>query len=166
MKKVLLLGGIIILLAIGFFILYPNKPKITPKTARNSQTEQAQEETNMNASFEIYTNGTRRIFTNPMYHNLSPDVYIEAPNPNIINVKKANTTWGDFFKTLPFTLTKDCLVTGTNQTFCTNNAQILKFYINSKQDALALEKKINAGDKLLVSYGGESEVEIKKQLSQ
>jgi len=40
------------------------------------------------ASFAIFTNGTFRVFTAAMYHNLSPNAYIEASNPNVIQIKK------------------------------------------------------------------------------
>jgi hypothetical protein len=35
-----------------------------------------------------------------------------------VHVRKAGVIWSDFFKTLPMELTKDCLITGTKQTFC------------------------------------------------
>lgn len=101
-----------------------------------------------------------------MYHNLSPDVYIESSNPNIVQVKKVDITWNDFFKTLPMSLSRDCLTTGTGQTFCTEGTQTLKFYLNGQLDADALDKKISAGDQLLVSYGDEGDLEIERQVQQ
>lgn len=127
---------------------------------------QSQETIDTEAAFAIFTNGTFRIFTASMYHNLSPDVYIESPNPNIVQVKKADITWNDFFKTLPMSLSRDCLTTGTGQTFCTEGTQTLKFYLNGQLDADALDKKISAGDQLLVSYGDEGDLEIERQLQQ
>ena len=49
------------------------------------------------ASFEIYTNGTKRVFTQAMYHNQSNDVFIENPDPSLVHVKKASVTWAGFF---------------------------------------------------------------------
>ena len=115
------------------------------------------------ASFAIYTNGTFRVFTNSMYHNLSDDVFIQSINPSIIQIKKEGITWDDFFKTLPFKLDPDCLTTGTGQTFCTGQAGRLKFYINGLEDENALDKIIDNGDKLLISFGNE-EAEITGQL--
>src|SRR3989344_6603315 len=115
------------------------------------------------ASFAIFTNGTFRVFTNSMYHNLSDDVFIQSINPSIIQIKKEGITWDDFFKTLPFKLDPDCLTTGTGQTFCTGQAGRLKFYINGLEDEYALDKIINQGDKLLVSFG-KKEAEITDQL--
>lgn len=108
------------------------------------------------ANFEIYTNGTKRIFTDGKYHNLSPDVFIEASAPNIVQVRKPGVTWTNFFETLPMSLTKDCLVTGTKQTFCTDATGELKFYLNDNEDKDALDRQINESDRLLVKYRSSS----------
>lgn len=118
------------------------------------------------AQFAIYTNGTRRIFSESKYHNQSEDIFLEAENPNIIQIKKPNLTWNDLFTTLPMNLSKDCLITGTKQTFCTNETSTLKFYINGIRNDNALNEEINNGDKLLVSYGPESDPNISQQLSE
>ncbi len=122
--------------------------------------------TNMKASFAIFTNGTFRVFTAPMYHNLSQEVYIDASNPNIVRVEKADITWDDFFSTLPFKVTHECLTTGTGETFCTGSNGELKFYINGKKTVNALDQIINDRDKLLVTFGNESETAIQKQFEQ
>src|SRR3989344_1728519 len=105
------------------------------------------------ASFAIFTNGIFRVFTNRMYHNLSGDAYIEALNPNVVRVKKQGTTWADFFESLPFELTEECLVTGAKETFCPAGGRYLKFYLNGEEDAQALRREIRDQDKLLVSFG-------------
>lgn len=116
------------------------------------------------ASFAIFTNGTFRIFTAPMYHNLSEDVFIQADNPNIVRVKKEDTTWNDFFKTLPLKLTKDCLTTGTGQVFCTGKNEKLRFYLNGELNLNVLDEIIHKGDRLLVSFGSENDKQIQSQL--
>lgn len=120
--------------------------------------------TDFNASFAIFTFGTFRIFTDEKYHHQSGEVFIQADNPNIIHVKNQGVTWDDFFRTLPFKLTKDCLATGTGQTFCTNSNGKLSFYLNSIEDPDALDKFFNKGDKLLVTYGNENKEQIQLQL--
>lgn len=169
MKPILLLGAVGVLVVGGFFVFSSSKPKAGPKTIDTPTPQIANDETKtveIKASFAIFTNGTFRIFTATMYHNLSPDVYIESQNPNIVHVKTANITWDHFFKTLPMKLTRDCLTTGTGQTFCTKGNQTLKFYINGRLYANALDRTIDAGDQLLVSYGNENNEQIKKQLDQ
>ena len=115
------------------------------------------------ATLAIFTNGTFRVFTNAMYHNLSPDVFIQADNPNQVNVKKRGLTWGQFFATLPFKLSKDCLTTGTGETFCSKGANSLKFYLNGQKSDDLLQKEIKENDKVLVNFGSGSEEEIQNQ---
>lgn len=117
-----------------------------------STTENSQKEINITASFEIYTNTTKRIFTSSMYYNLSTDVYITSQDPGIIYVKKEGITWDDFFKTLPMSLSKDCLITGTKQTFCTGENGVLRFYINGFENRNALDLVIDNQDNLTVKF--------------
>lgn len=171
MKKIIGIAAIgIHLLIIGFFI-FSAKQKATNRSSPGVVTpEQISEAsitqtTDIQASFAIFTNGIFRVFTATMYHNLSQDVYIEGNNPNKVQVKKIGTTWDNFFSTLPFTLTSECLTTGTKETFCTGNRGTLKFYINGKKNNNALSQEIKNGDKLLVTFGTESEDAIKLQLN-
>lgn len=130
----------------------------------NTEASMAQT-TDIQSSFAIFTNSTFRVFTAPMYLNLSQDVYIEASNPNIIQVKKSGITWNDFFSTLPFSLTSECLTTGTNETFCTGRKGILQFYLSRVKNSDVLNQEIKQSDKLLVTFGSESEAEIQKQIN-
>jgi hypothetical protein len=105
------------------------------------------------ARFEITTNSTKRIFTDAKYHNQSIDVYIQPPDPSVVRVEMEGVTWDEFFRTLPFSLTSDCLVTGTKQTFCSNETGTLRFYLNEVETPDALTKEIKANDFLRVEYG-------------
>jgi hypothetical protein len=104
------------------------------------------------ASFEIYTLGTKRIFTSDRYHNLSSEVYLTSQDPSVVIVKKSGIKWSDFFATLPMKLTKECLTTGTGQVFCTDSDKTLKFSINGVSNPDSLDELISNGDKLIVTY--------------
>ncbi len=137
---------VIVVLMFGFFI-YSNSKQSTndsnEQTIVSGQSDRSSltpDIKNEQASFVIFTNGTFRIFTAAMYHNLSDDVFIQADNPNIIHIKKEGVTWNDFFSTLPFKLTSDCLTTGTKQTFCTGSNGSLKFYLNNERKKSMLDQ--------------------------
>lgn len=104
------------------------------------------------ASFEIYTNGTKRVFTAAMYHNQSEDAYIESSDPSKVKVKKSGVTWQEFFDTLPFEINKKCLITGTSQTFCTDKDGTLKFFLNGDENPNALDLPIMPSGELVVRY--------------
>lgn len=163
--KALFVGGLLVIGALGFLLFASSKPE-APHEALSSPTPRVEEVSDINASFAIFTNGTFRVFTASMYHNQSDNVFIESSNPNVVHVRKAHVTWNDFFATLPFSLSPNCLTTGTGQTFCTNKTGSLKFYLNGRPDPSALEREISGRDKLLVSFGNDNETEIEKQLQQ
>lgn len=170
-KVLISIVGIAVVLASITYLVIGSKMKTSPAPSATQQetpavTRGQQAPISYKAGFAIFTHRTFRVFTAAMYHNQSSDVYIAADNPNIVNIKKSGTTWNDFFKTLPFKLTKECLTTGTKETFCTNKKATLQFYLNGKQDENALDKQISAGDQLLVSYGNEGEEQIQRQLQQ
>ena len=165
MKRFLIILGISILLILGYFVFVSGKQGEKQEVKQQtSQQITSPENINYRASFAIFTNNTYRVFDDPKYHNQSPDVYMESAN--IVIVKKGGVTWSNFFATLPMNLKKDCLVTGTGQTFCTNETQRLRFFINSKEGKHALNKEIDDGAKLLVSYGNKPKEEISKEFDQ
>ncbi len=153
MKKIII--GIIILITVIIFWYFSNNTKsITQQTVSSPTPSSPQmiNDVDISATFKIITNGTTRIFTDPKYHNLSKDVYITSQNPNTVVVKKTDIKWSDFFKTLPMSLNKDCLITGTKQTFCTSGTGKLYFYINNVETPNALNNPIRSNDFLLVEY--------------
>lgn len=165
MRTILILGTVVVLMMVGSFIFSSTKPETETKTLA-PPTPQTQKTTEIKAAFAIFTNGTFRVFTASMYHNLNNDVFIEASNPNLIRIKKLGITWDDFFKTLPMKLTGECLTTGTGRSFCTKANQTLRFYLNGIKDSTALEKIIKNGDQLLITYGSENDEQIEQQLQQ
>lgn len=156
MKKFFL---IILLAAVGGAFLWMGFPKQKDKVL-----PQESQVVDFRASFAIYTDNVRRVFTAAMYHHQSPDVFLASENPNIINVKKPEITWNDFFQTLPFELTKECLTTGDGEKFCASGNRTLKFYLNGEKTDDLLEREIRAGERLLVSFGNQSPEQIKKQI--
>lgn len=166
MKKIVIIGLVFLILIVAF-VFHSSSQKDTIKPAsRTSEPSSTPSPHEVQATFTIYTNGTLRIFSDPRYHNLSEDVYIQPDNPSIIHVEKAGTTWGVFFDTLPMKLSAECLTTGTGQVFCTNENKSLKFYINRQLKPAALDMQIRDGDQLLVSFGDESQEEIDGQFEE
>lgn len=123
-------------------------------------------ETPYTATFAIYTNNTFRTFTASMYHNKSDEAYITATNPNTVIVENPEYTWQDFFDTLPFTITPECLTTGTGQTFCTTETESLSYYLNGINTPDALSKHIQPKDQLLVSFSSQNNQQIQAELEE
>lgn len=156
MKNLIIIIAVVILFIIAILAFINNKNIASVQTSVEPTSNIEQSETaftEFSAKFNITTNGTVRTFTNPDYHNLSESVYIEAESPNTVIIKEQGITWDEFFKTLPFTLSKDCLATGTGQTFCTGPNGTLRFFVNGVENPNALDAEIMPNDNLEVVYG-------------
>lgn len=168
-KTYLLIGSGFLIIAVAIFakFFYFSNDSTTNSFLAQIPSPSITQSQNVNykAYFAIYTNGIKRIFTNSMYHNLSENVYIDASNPSIVHVNKPGITWMDFFLTLPMKVEKNCLVTGTKETFCTSQNATLKFYLNGVRNDSLLTTEIKDGDAILISYGEESLEQIKSQLN-
>lgn len=158
----------VLLVTVALLILLPKKEKTpisldTPSPSPTSITSSFQP---YQASFAIYTNGTRRIFTDPKYHNTSEHVYITADDTSRLTVNQPQTTWKDFFNSLPspMKVENNCLTTGTGQIFCSNSSSSLKFFLNGKSDNNVLDKVIQLNDQLVISYGPIDDPNILEQL--
>lgn len=115
----------------------------------------------------IFTNSIRRDFTAPSYHKLSEEAFIESSSfPNTVNVNE-EVTWQEFFNTMPapFKITHDCLTTGMAQTLCNkDDIHTLKFYLNGQLEPEVLSQVIRKNDKLLITFGADSQETIDSQL--
>ena len=118
------------------------------------------------ANFLIFTNGTKRDFSDPRYQSQSEDVFLSFESPTRITVAKPGVTWQDFFNTLPMKLSAECLTTGTGQEFCSGEKGQLRFLLNGKVTPDALSQEVKQDDRLLITFGKESELALRKQFEQ
>ncbi len=165
MMKYFAIISVLVLLAVGVYFFFTQLTLQDGMTINLPAPQNSPQEVNNKASFLIFTNGTKRDFSDSRYHNLNKDVYIAPGNPTTVNAKSA-VTWGDFFETLPMSLSSECLVTGTGQSFCSGNEGELKFFINGTENEDFLNIQINNGDKALITFGSLTETQIQNQLSQ
>jgi len=150
--------SILIILILTSVLIILNKSQ-TPKTSVKTPTptlsiqeEKVNPPVGGKASFSIVTGNITRSFKAEKYHNQSPDVYIDSVDSTIVHVKKKDITWNDFFKTLPMKLTKDCLITGDDETLCNGKNGTLKFYLNDVKTPNFLDRRIKDGDKALINF--------------
>lgn len=128
-------------------------PPATSSTVRsNPEPAEVTQFTPFTATFEIYTLGTKRIFTDSRYHQQSSSVYLLGSDPATVHVAEAGVTWADFFASLPMSLDAECLITGTKQTFCANQQHTLVFTLNGNEEPDALQREIKTEDFLEVQY--------------
>ncbi len=93
-------------------------------------------------------------------------VHLENNNGIVIHRHSQGITMEYFFDTLNLGLTPDCFTLDDERKFCTNNDYTLKFYINERQVDDVQDYIIFEGDYILISYGAETQEEIKKQFKE
>ena len=69
-----------------------------------------------------------------------------------------------FFESIGMEFSRDCLKINADEKFCNNESKTLKFYVNGRQNSTFENYAPKDDDKILISYGSESEEEIKGQL--
>lgn len=153
-KNIKIIAILVLAVVAGGVILFggkQNKDMVQLPTTSPSPNS-LEEKVSIRASFKIITGNITRSFVSSKYHQKSPDVYISADDPTKVYVAKKGITWADFFNTLPMQLTKDCLITGDDETLCNSQSGSLKFYLNDIEDKDLLDREIQEGDKILVTF--------------
>ena len=102
-------------------------------------------------------------FSAPAYQIKSSWIHFEGRDGSTIHKHATGVTLGYLFDTLQLTLDDQCYVFQDGRSFCTNDDYTLVFYINGEQVSDIRDYEIAEGDKILVSYGSETE-EIEAQL--
>ena len=70
-----------------------------------------------------------------------------------------------FFKSIGIDFSKDCITLENKDKFCNDSNKKLKFFVNGKESNEFENYVFNDLDKILISYGDESEEEVKNQLA-
>lgn len=92
-------------------------------------------------------------------------IHFEGRDGTTIHRHAANVTLGYMFNTLSIGLDDQCFVfPDASRTFCTNDKYSLKFYINGDKVDSITDYVITDQDRILISYGDETDDEINAQL--
>lgn len=169
MAKVIVGVFLLILILSGllfYFFLY--NPAKTPAPVKilpvQEQTNTQNIKNEDRASLSIYINNIQVPTSSREFLNRSIDVYL-TQEISIIHIANPEVSWDDFFKTLPVTVSKNCFVTQSSVSYCSGDNGVLKFYLNGEKKDNLLSLKIKDGDRSLVTFGKESENQIKDQMS-
>lgn len=108
--------------------------------------------------------GDKFDFTSPAFQIKSSWIHFEAQDGNSIHKHATGVTLGYLFGTLGLGLSPECFEFNDGRQFCTNEDYSLKFYINHQQVPSIGAYEISEGDRVLITYGSESQEEIEEQL--
>jgi hypothetical protein len=103
-------------------------------------------------------------FSAPAYQIKSSWIHFEGNDGTTIHKHATGVTLGYLFESLGLGLDDQCYEFQDGRSFCTNEDYSLKFFINGEQVNDIRDYEINEDDKILVSYGVETQEEIEKEL--
>jgi len=134
------------------------------------------------ADFAVFIRGEQVDFNRPEWvvdenadGDHHPYLHIHPERYTVVHVHLSGSTWAEFFETLGFKLTDPtlagvdeadtCLVTPEGERLCSNGQERLRFFRNGVEvDGIALTE-IHDLERVLITYGSESDEEIAAQLA-
>ena len=132
----------------------------------------------IHADWKVYIYGKTLDFSDKshmerMRNNLQVSSFIHvdsgAPLPektgDILHMHATGISLWIFFKSIGMDFNKDCITLENKEKFCNKENKKLKFYVNGQENSEFENYVFNDLDKILISYGDESEEEIKNQLA-
>jgi len=136
--------------------------KINDKWATDSKTESNSIDKHATLLVKIF--GDKFDFSRPEFQLQDPRINFEPATPDLIHRSSDDATLGFLFETFKMQLSKECLVFSDGKRFCNSDEHSLKFYVNDKQKENISQYVIAEEDRILISYGSESEQEVTEQL--
>ena len=123
----------------------------------------------VHASMLVKLHGDTFDFSGPAYQIKNSWIHFEGQDGTTIHRHSTGVTLGFLFESLAIGLDDQCFAfrgTGGERTFCTNDDFSLKFYINHQPVPNLTDVVFKDGDRILISYGGESQEAIDSQLAE
>jgi len=104
-------------------------------------------------------------FSTSAYQVKSPYIHFEDNNGETLHRHAANVTMGYLFDTLNIGLTDECYIFPNKREFCTNEDYSLKFFVNHEPKQTLRDYVLEQEDRILISYGNETDTQINEQLA-
>ncbi len=122
--------------------------------------------THIHQDWKAYLNGVPVDFSVGKYQkpHLNQKVHMEGGDGDVIHVHATGVTMGFFLESIGLDLGKDCFKMDTGEQYCNQDDKTLKFYVNGKLNDQLGDYILKDSDKILISYGSESEEAIADQL--
>ena len=118
------------------------------------------------ASVLVRIFGDRFDFSVPSYQIKSSWIHFEESDGTTIHRHSSGVTLGYLFETLNIVIDEDCYIFSDGRQFCTNQDYSLKYFINGDSVNSINDYVIQDDDRILISYGGETETQIVDQIDE
>jgi hypothetical protein len=118
------------------------------------------------ASMLVRIFGDKFDFSAPAYQVKSAWIHFESSDGNTIHRHASGVTLGYLFDNLNIVVSDDCFIFTDGRQFCTNEDYSLKYFINHEAVSGITDYVFEDQDRILISYGNESQEQITDQLSE
>ena len=118
------------------------------------------------ASLLVRIFGDKFDFSATTYQIKSSWIHFEESDGNTIHRHSSGVTLDYLFGTLGLDIDEDCYIFGDGRQFCTNEDYSLKYFINGDSVNDINDYVIQDDDRILISYGSETEDQIADQMNE
>ena len=165
-KNTLLAVGILGL--IGLIVGYASFTFVTPEGGAPGSPPGAGKlgDEHEHASVLVRIFGDKFDFAATTYQIKSSWIHFEESDGNTVHRHSSGVTLDYLFGTLGIGIDEDCYIFADGRQFCTNEDYSLKYFINGDSVNSINDHVIQDDDRILISYGGETEGQINQQLDE
>lgn len=121
----------------------------------------------VHADFLVMVNGKEIDFNRTEFDYVNPAIHMHIANfqgHRVIHIESRSAGMSDFFSSLDMSFTGTCFAADDEQ-YCNNDEKKLKLYVNGVQNEEFERYRPQDMDRILLTYGAESDDEIGKQIS-
>lgn len=122
------------------------------------------------ADIKVYLANKKLDLSQPKYQSteekeLDDDTHMHDGNGDVVHKHRTGITIGYFFKTLGITFDNKCFALDTGEKYCSDEKNKLAFYVNGKLNDKFGDYEFSDLDRLLITYGENSDEIVKNQIS-
>ena len=118
------------------------------------------------ASVLVRIFGDKFDFAATTYQIKSSWIHFEESDGNTVHRHSSGVTLDWLFDTLNILIDEDCYNFADGRQFCTNEDYSLKYFINGDRVNSIHDYVVQDDDRILISYGGETEEQMNQQLNE
>jgi hypothetical protein len=127
------------------------------------------EEVHVHSDFVLYLNNEQVDLTNDKYQSkaaqiLHANIHLHDNNDEVIHRHDHGVTLGDFFGSLGFDLTNDCITNDMAVAFCTDDTEELMVFVNDERITEPATYVNEEEDRILIYHGNKDDNETIRDL--
>ncbi|MCS6767513.1 MAG: hypothetical protein RMJ59_01245 [Candidatus Nitrosocaldus sp.] len=165
MYKFIAIAAIAAIVGIAAAVSYAYYLHTEAERSRTAAFGPVDEKEHVHAVFKLYIHGKEPVdFAQRKYQLRSPYIHFENNNGFIIHRHAANVDIGYLFESMKMKFSRDCFTLDDGRSYCNDGTNTLKFYVNGMPNDQYNRYVIQDGDRILITYGSESEEQIREQL--